>query len=72
MHLVLRTSIRPEAVIGDLRRVFHDVDPTLPFRTPETMGDVIADALTFERLENWLFGTFAALAACSPSSVSMA
>jgi ABC-type antimicrobial peptide transport system permease subunit len=27
------------------------------------MNDVIADALTFERLENWLFGTFAALAA---------
>jgi putative ABC transport system permease protein len=63
MHLVLRTSIKPEAVTGDLRRVFHEIDPTLPFRTPETMRDVIADALTFERLENWLFGTFAALAA---------
>ncbi|MFZ0593776.1 MAG: ABC transporter permease [Bryobacteraceae bacterium] len=63
MHLVLRTSIKPEAVIGDLRRVFHEVDPTLPFRTPETMRYVIADALTFERLENWLFGSFAALAA---------
>lgn len=63
MHLVVRTTIKPEAVIGDLHRVFHEIDPTLPFRTPETMRDVIADALTFERLENWLFGSFAALAA---------
>jgi putative ABC transport system permease protein len=63
MHLVLRTSLKPESVIGDLRRVFHEIDPTLPFRTPETMRDVIGDALTFERLENWLFGTFAGLAA---------
>jgi predicted permease len=63
MRLVVRTSIKPESVVGDLRRVFHEIDPTLPFRTPETMRDVIADALTFERLENWLFGTFAGLAA---------
>lgn len=63
MHLVVRTSVRPESITGELRRIFHDVDPTLPFRTPETMRSVVADALTFERLENWLFGTFAALAA---------
>ena len=63
MHLVLRTSMKPEAVVGDLRRVLHSVDPTLPFARPGTMSGVIADALTFERLENWLFGTFAALAA---------
>ena len=45
-----------------LRRIFHDVDAGLPFRQPETMRDVIAEVLIFERLENWLFGTFAALA----------
>lgn len=63
MHLVIRTAVTPESVTGDLRRVLHEVDPTLPFRAPETMRDVVAGALTFQRLENWLFGTFAALAA---------
>ncbi|HXE12142.1 MAG TPA: ABC transporter permease [Bryobacteraceae bacterium] len=63
MHLAIRTAVKPESIIGELRRVFHEVDPTLPFRTPETMSTVVAGALTFERLENWLFGTFAALAA---------
>jgi hypothetical protein len=63
MHLVVRTAVKPESIIGELRRVFHEVDPTLPFRTPETMSTVVAGALTFERLENWLFGAFAALAA---------
>ena len=50
------------SIVPSLRRAFHDVDPTLPFSTPETMRTVIADTLIFERLENWLFGTFAALA----------
>jgi putative ABC transport system permease protein len=60
--LVVRTSVAPESIGPSLRKVFHDVDPTLPFRTPETMRSVIADTLIFERLENWLFGAFAALA----------
>jgi putative ABC transport system permease protein len=62
MTLVIRTSVEPEGIVPSLRRVFHEVDPTLPFRTPETMRSVIADTLIFERLENWLFGAFAALA----------
>ena len=63
MQLVVRTKVDPESIVPALRAAFHDVDPTLPFRTPETMRTVIADTLIFERLENWLFGTFAALAA---------
>jgi putative ABC transport system permease protein len=62
MTVVVRTSVAPESIVPSLRTVFHDVDPTLPFRTPETMRSVIADTLIFERLENWLFGSFAALA----------
>jgi putative ABC transport system permease protein len=62
MQLVIRTNVDPESIVPSLRRAFHDVDPTLPFRTPETMESVIADTLIFERLENWLFGAFAALA----------
>jgi hypothetical protein len=62
MQLVIRTSVDPSSVISGLRRAFHEVDPGLPFRQPETMRDIVADILVFERLENWLFGTFAALA----------
>jgi predicted permease len=62
MTLAIRTNVPPESIIPSLRRVWHDVDPTLPFREPETMRTVIGDTLTFERMENWLFGTFAALA----------
>ena len=43
-------------------RVFHELDPGLPLRQPETMRNLIDDVLTFEHLENWLFGTFAVLA----------
>jgi predicted permease len=62
MTLTIRTSVPPESIILSLRRVWHEVDPTLPFREPETMHTVIADTLIFERMENWLFGTFASLA----------
>lgn len=55
MNLVVRTNIEPESIVPSLRRAFHDVDPTLPFRTPETMGTVIADTLIFERLEKLAF-----------------
>jgi putative ABC transport system permease protein len=62
MQLVVRTSVDPATVTPSLRQAFHEVDPGIPFRQPETMRDVIAEVLIFERLENWLFGTFAALA----------
>jgi ABC-type lipoprotein release transport system permease subunit len=61
-HLVVRTAGDPKSIIPALRNAFHEVDPTLPFRTPLTMREVVADTLTFERLENWLFGSFAGLA----------
>jgi len=62
MTVVIRTSVAPESIIPALHRVWHETDSTLPFRTPETMPTVIADILIFERMENWLFGLFAALA----------
>ena len=62
MTLVIRTTVAPESIIPGLRRAYAAVDPTLPFRAPETMRTVIADTLIFERMENWLFGVFAALA----------
>ena len=62
MHLVVRSTLPADVLIPSLRRAFHEVDPSVPFIEPETMQEVIAEVLTLERLENWLFGSFAALA----------
>ncbi len=62
MDLVVRSSLPAEVLVPSLRRAFHDVDPSVPFVQPETMHEVIAETLILERLENWLFGSFAALA----------
>lgn len=62
MYLIVRTKNDPKAVIPDLRQVFHQIDPALPFRAPETMEEIIADQLVMQRMESWLFGIFAALA----------
>jgi putative ABC transport system permease protein len=63
MTLVVRTtSNNPSSVINAVRQAMHQVDPTVPFRAPLTMNQVVAETLTFQRLESWLFGIFAALA----------
>jgi putative ABC transport system permease protein len=62
MQLVTRVEGRPERIGPELRRTFAALDKTLPFRKPETMDEVVAGALRLERLENWLFASFAALA----------
>ena len=62
MYLIVRTQGDPKAVVPDLRTVFHQMDPGLPFRAPETMDEVISDQLVMQRMESWLFGIFAALA----------
>ncbi|MGB9145166.1 MAG: FtsX-like permease family protein, partial [Acidobacteriaceae bacterium] len=61
-NLIVRTAGDPKAEIGSLRRVFHEIDPTLPFRAPETMDEIISDQLAMQRMESWLFGIFAGLA----------
>jgi predicted permease len=62
MHLVVRSSLPATVLVPSLKRAMHEVDPSVPFMQPETMQEVISDVLTLERLENWLFGSFAALA----------
>jgi predicted permease len=62
LDLLVRAKGDPKAVIPELRQVFHDIDPTLPFRTPETMEEIVGDQLVMQRLESWLFGIFAVLA----------
>jgi predicted permease len=62
MSLVIRADGDPAALVPALRSAIHEIDPTVPFKTPETMTEVIAETLVFERMESWLFGLFAALA----------
>ena len=62
LSLVVRSSVPPEDLIAPLRQALHETDASVPFRTPLTMNEVIAETLTFERLESWLFGIFAGLA----------
>ena len=62
MRLVVRTDSDPQQLAGPIRAALHDIDPTIPFQTPETMTDVVSETLVFARMENWLFGLFAGLA----------
>ncbi len=62
MTLIVRSSVPATQIAGPLREAMRQTDPTVPFRTPLTMDQVIAETLTFERLESWLFGIFATLA----------
>lgn len=62
MTLVVRSSGDPQQLIAPIRAALHQIDPTIPFQQPETMAQVVSDSLVFERLENWLFGIFGALA----------
>jgi predicted permease len=61
-NLVVRTSGDPKAIIPSLREIFHQIDPTLPFRDAETMSEIVSDQFVMERMESWLFGIFAGLA----------
>ena len=62
MSLFVRTTLPPETITGQLREALHEVAPSVPFRTPETMDDVLADALVFNRMQGWLFSIFAVIA----------
>jgi putative ABC transport system permease protein len=41
MALVVRTSGPPTAVVGDIRRIVRELDPTVPIFNVETMSDVV-------------------------------
>jgi len=62
MALFVRTTVPPESIVSQLRQALHEVAPTVPFETPETMDDVLAESLVFNRMQGWLFSIFAVLA----------
>lgn len=62
MALFVRTTVPPESIVSQLHQALHEVAPTVPFETPETMDDVLAESLVFNRMQGWLFSIFAVLA----------
>ena len=62
MALIVRSNADLGSLVPALRNAVHEIDPSVPFKTPETMSDVVSDSLTLDRLEGWLFGIFAAMA----------
>ncbi len=62
MQLVVHTRIDPLALADPLQQIFRKLDPGLPFRPVQTMADIVAASLVLQRMESWLFGTFAVLA----------
>ncbi len=62
MTLVVRSSGDPQQLVTPIRTALHQIDRAIPFQTPENMAQVVSDSLVFERLEDWLFGIFGALA----------
>ena len=62
MNLVIRTDGDPKGIVSALQSALHEIDPTVPFKTPQTMTEIVAETLVLQRMESWLFGIFAALA----------
>jgi predicted permease len=62
-YLFVRTSVPSTSIVPQLRSALHEVAPNVAFRTPETMEQVLSDALVTNRMLSWLFGLFAAIAA---------
>jgi hypothetical protein len=62
LNLFVRTVVPPLSIVPQLRKALHDIGPTVAFQTPETVDDVLDDALVTNRMESWLFGLFACIA----------
>lgn len=62
-HFALRTSVEPEAVAGDVRRVVHGLLKTVAVENVKTLADQVDGAIVPERLSAILSGLFGALGA---------
>jgi predicted permease len=62
INLVIRYEGDPGAITPAVQQALHEVDPTVPFKTPTTMSEVIDTTLVMERMESLLFAIFASLA----------
>lgn len=66
MHLVVKASGDPMALVGSIRAEARAIDPSLPVANVRTMDEVVAAAMSQPRLARWvlvLFGVMALLLA---------
>ena len=62
MNIVMRTSLSPEALAPQIRRIVQGMDPTLPIVNLRSMEDVFAESMSRPRFLAQLLGVFAGLA----------
>ena len=62
MNVVIRSSLPPESLAGDIRRIVQSMDPTLPIVKLRTMEEVFAETVSRPRFLAQLLGLFAGLA----------
>jgi putative ABC transport system permease protein len=61
--LYVRTAGPPLSVVPQLHAALHEIAPTIAFQTPITMDDLLSEDLVNDRMESWVFGVFAGIAA---------
>ena len=62
LYLYVRSAVPSSSIIPQLRKALRDVGPAIAFQQPETMDDLLSDALLSSRMESWVFGIFACIA----------
>jgi predicted permease len=62
MNIVIRTTLTPEALAPQIRRITQAMDPTLPIVKLRSMDDVFAESVSRPRFLAQLLGVFAGLA----------
>jgi len=62
MNVVIRTTLPPESLAPQIRRIAGSMDPTLPIVRLRSMDDVFADSVSRPRFLAQLLGLFAGLA----------
>jgi predicted permease len=62
MNIVLRTTLTPDALAPQIRRIVQAMDPTLPIVRLRSMDDVFAASVSRPRFLAQLLGLFAGLA----------
>jgi len=62
MNIVIRTTLTPEALAPQIRRITQSMDPTLPIVKLLSMDDVFSESVSRPRFLVQLLGVFAGLA----------
>jgi predicted permease len=62
MNIVIRTTLPPDALAPQIRRIVQGMDPALPVVRLRSMDDVFAESLSRPRFLAQLLGVFAGLA----------